>query len=138
MRETDSPLEQIFESMHEKYKFPLVWEGNKRVAQGSLHFLELEQDEKFTRLLYADRVATADFYDCGNDCGNQRYLNYTILSGYQRDHDSFLKAQGSDLAKRLQEKLNPETIQTHRRVIKISLDDFSEVEAFLGAHLENY
>lgn len=134
MQETVDPLVQIFETIHQKYGLPINQKGKKKTAQGPLYFLELEQDKKYTRLLYADRAATADFYDCKD----QRYLNYTILSVYQRGQDLFLQTQDSDISKKLLEQLTPENIQTHRRVIKISLDDFSEVEGFLDGHLENY
>lgn len=134
MKEYRNQLERIFETICQNYELSINWDGQEQTAQGQLYFLELEKKERWTRLFYGDRVATADFYDCGD----QRYLIYSILSVYQQNQCSFLQTQDSDIAKNLLKNLTTEKIQTDRRVIKIKLDDFSGIDEFLEAHIENY
>jgi len=135
MREIPGQLEQIFKTICEENNLVVLPKDQKKTAQGPLYFLELEINEEWIRLLYVDRVATADFYDCNTD---QNYLNYSVLSVYESGQNSFLQDQGLDIAKSLSEKLNDEENQVHRNIIKIDLDNFSEVEELLNAHIENY
>ena len=134
MEENKSQLEGIFDTICQNQGLSISQDNGNKKAQGPLYFLELETQDQMTRLLYADRVSTADFYDCGD----QKHMTYSILSPYQNDHKSFLHAQESNLAKKILEELVPEEVQTTRHVVKIDLDDFSETSNFLTAHIENY
>lgn len=134
MKEDKSQLERIFDAISQNQSLSVDQENKNKTAQGQLYFLELETQDHMTRLLYADRVSTADFYDCEN----QKHMTYSVLSPYQNDHKSFLHTQESNLAKKILEKLAPEQIQTTRQVVKIDLDDFSEVNEFLDTHIKNY
>ncbi len=134
MEENKSQLEGIFDTICQNQRLSVDQDGQNKKAQGSLYFLELETQDQMTRLFYADRVSTADFYDCGD----QKHMAYSILSPYQNDHKSFLHTQESNLAKKILEELISKEIQTTRYVVKIDLDDFSEASDFLNAHIEKY
>jgi hypothetical protein len=134
MKEQKSKLELIFDTICQDQNLSVEENRQKKTVQGPLYFLELETQDKWTRLLYADKVSTADLYDCED----QKYLNYSILSIYQKGQDSFLQNQDSNIAKKLLKKLVPKKMPIHRRVYKIDLDDFSEVAEFLDTHIENY
>lgn len=133
MREKTSQLEQIFDKLCSKYGLAVYPDGRGKIAHGQIYLLTLEDHENWVRLLYEDRVATADIYDCED----QKYLNYSMLSTYQRCQHSFLHNHKFSIAKNLLEDLTKK-IQTSRQVSRTELDDFSEVEEFLSAHIENY
>ncbi len=128
-----NPLETLFDSLRQRYGLPVNQDNHTKTAQGHFYFLELENREEWTKLLYADTVATADLYDYKD----QRYLNYSVLSTYLGCQGAFLKTLSSDLAAKLRRELAASE-KVHRRVVNISLDDFSEIEAFLGAHIEHF
>jgi hypothetical protein len=134
MKEQRSKLERIFDTICQNQNLSIEEDGQKKTGQGPLYLLELETQDKWTRLLYADRTSTTDLYDCED----HKYLNYSILSIYQQGQNSFLQDQDSDIAKRLLKELAHKKMPTDRCVIKIDLDDFSEVDEFLNAHIENY
>jgi len=131
----DDSLEQIFETLSKLYDLPVKQETWKKTAQGPFYFLELEHCGEWTKLLYADRVISADLYDCED----QGYLNYTVLSPYQSCQEAFLKSLPLDIAKNLRGELAAsKKVQIDRCVVRINLDNFSEIEEFLGAHIEHY
>ncbi len=148
IKEPVSQLEEVFDALCQEQVLSIKRDAKQKTAQGEVYFLELEKKKEWVRLLYADRVATADFYDCASqrDLSAQgdsnrdarKYLNYTVLSAYREGQRAFLQVQDSDLAKRLSLGLAEGKPQTHRRVFRVDLDDFSEVAKFLRIHIENY
>ena len=134
MGETKSQLEKIFETLCQDRDLSVDQDCQIKTAQGPLYFLESDNQEKWTRLLYVDKVASADFYDFGH----RIELAYTILSPYQQGQDSFLQTLDSDIARNLLEKLRSKNIQADRSVFRVDLDDLSEAEGFLINHMQHY
>lgn len=129
----NSKLERIFDAFFQKYILPVKQDGQIRTAQGPFYFLELKNNE-WTRLRYADKVATADIYDCES----QRYLIYSVLYSYQHCQEAFLQTLNFKLATELRKKLAAEEIPVDRRVVRMDLADFSAIEGLLDAHIEKY
>jgi len=134
MEPQKSPLEIVFETLCRNSGLTKVTSSSCRIAQGPLFLLELEEEGLTTRLLYVDRVAAADFYDCKD----QKYLSYSVRSVYDAGQTAFLQDQNLELARKVAKKIGSGRRETHRTVVEVDLDNFSEVDKFLTAHINNY
>jgi hypothetical protein len=143
MKDKSSQLEQIFDAIAQKCRLSITQDGQTKQIQGWLYFLNLENDElkserKVTRLLYADKVAAVDIYDYEE----KKSLCYSVHSPYLSGQVEFLKTIELDIAKCILEKITPEETKTKdvdmKHVFGIDINNFSEVEKFLYAHIDYY
>jgi hypothetical protein len=134
MADNDQDLETIFDQLSARFDLPVAEINGKKIAQGSVYVVEFSKEREVDRLLYIDRVASADIYDTQIE----KSLNYSTLVSYAHCQSEFLNSQPSGLSHELAKTMKENISGADRAVYNISLDDFSEIRDFLTVHINHF